>query len=130
MLIEAGLLGDVPRNRSADLLKRKNAGTLTSAERLALCVLAGGTLGEETIDKLIDAALEEYGTGGYRVPVRVVGDPTKLRLIVNTPEGTSQSEVDAVCRRFSDLLRQPGPTVFMVNCDTTVQAFEVEESGD
>ena len=128
-VIEAGLLGDVPRNRVADLVARKDAGTLTSAEKLALCVLAGGRLGEEAIDKLIDAALEEYGTGGYRVPVRVVGDPARLRLVVTFPDSATQENIDHVARLFSEVLNQPGPTVFVVNCGVTVQAFEAAAGG-
>ena len=128
-VIESALLSDVPRNRVADLTARKDAGTLTSAERLALCVLAGGRLGEEAADKLIDAALEEYGTGGYRVPVRVVGDPARLRLVVTFPDRARREDVDHVARRFLEALNQPGPTVFVADSGASVQAFEVGAGG-
>ena len=129
-VIESALLSGVPRNRVADLTARKDAGTLTSAEKLALCVLAGGRLGEEAADKLIDAAMEEYGTGGYRVPVRVVGDPAKMRLVVTFPDRATRGDVDHVARQFLDALNQPGPTVIVVDSGVTVQAFEVGAGAD
>lgn len=118
----AVLLADVPANRLADLALRKVAGRLTAAEYLALCVLAGGRLGDETADKLIDAALTEYGTGGYRVPVRVVGDPDRLKLIFSGDHLLSREDADVLSR----MLRARGTGVALLPPGVSVQVLEVE----
>ena len=123
------LLKRIPTNRIADLIARADAGTLTSAERLALCVLAGGRLGEEAADKLIDAAMEEFGTGGYRVPVRVVGDPARLKVFITLPGGVGQEDVDRVAMAARDVLAGIRPPCLLVAAGATVQAFEVGPGG-
>lgn len=80
----------IPRNRTEDLIARAESGTLTNAERLALAVLAGD---ESALPPLIDAAAEEYGHGGYRVPVRVVADRARVQLVITPPLGAEVSMI-------------------------------------
>ena len=119
-----GILSGVPYNRLADLAARKNAGRLTSAESLALAVLAGGGPGEEALGALIDAATEEFGHGQYRVPVRVVADPKRLRLFVNVPDA-SAAQLDLLHARLRDSLAGEGPTIALFTSGVTVDAFEI-----
>lgn len=72
----------IPVARLEDLRIRATTGALTNAERLALAVLAGGRDSEEGVGALIDATQEEFGYGSYRVPVRIVGDSKRLRLLL------------------------------------------------
>lgn len=122
------VLSGAPTNRLADLRARKVAGRLTSAEMLALAVLAGGAGGEEALGALIDAATEEFGHGAYRVPVRVVGDPESLRLVVSAP-GLDQDDADRLSAYLTTRIAQPGPTVVVVPAGVTIDAYEIPAGG-
>lgn len=122
------LLAGVSRARLADLVLRQQAGTLTAAEALALNILAGGRLGEESIDKAIDAAQEEYGNGTYRVPVRVVGDPSRLMVVLTLPphpfgEPYPQAEMDRVAEVVTGRVRSGG--VMVLPAGSKLDLFEV-----
>lgn len=77
----------IPVNRQRDLSARAHRGLLTKAESLALAVLKGGPDGENAIGPMIDACLEDFGHGSYRVPVRIIGDKKRMRLIITPPDG-------------------------------------------
>lgn len=77
----------IPHTRQEDLRQRASGSALTHAESLALAVLRGGSNGEDAVGMLIDACLEEFGHGSYRVPVRVIGDRNRMKLIIKQPPG-------------------------------------------
>jgi hypothetical protein len=81
--------------RLIDLALRLEAKNLTSAEELALAILAGNA---DAIMAAVDAAQEEYANGTYRVPVKVVADWNKT-LMVYTP---GQWAVNANIHRVRD----------------------------
>ena len=129
--LAAKLIGDVSRSRLDDLAARKADGNLTAIETLALAVLRGGRDGEEAVGPFIDAALEEYNHGTYRVPVRVVCDPSRLLLIL-TPDARSyagQEEVERIAARLREEIKTRGSLVGMVlilPAGCRAQAIEVE----
>lgn len=121
----------IPAARLADLAARAAVGALTNAEQLALAVLKGGPVAERSVDQLIDAAQEEFASGCYRVPVRVVADKKRLKMVV-TPPGHLTSDGG---RRTSEDLRawieKPGASVLVFpGPGWTVEAFEVGDGGE
>lgn len=70
-------------SRLRDLVTRSQSGSLTNVELLALTVLAGHPKSSEhATPPLIDACLEEFGCG-YRVPVRVVADRKRMKVVIS-----------------------------------------------
>lgn len=87
------VLSSFPANRCADLAARAAAGHLTSLELLALGILRGGAIAEESVPGFIDAALAEYNHGGYRVPVRVVADWSRCLFVATVPPQTNEIQL-------------------------------------
>lgn len=126
------LLIDISDARLADLTLRKAANTLTTAERLALNVLAGGRIGEESADKLIDAAMEEFGTGGYRVPVRAVGNSRRMKVFITPAIGydLAAEQKQRFAQALSAGLEDGKPMVAILPPGCSVQVYEVNEGAE
>ena len=127
-LAAAHLLDALPYSRVLDLSRRLEAGHLTAAEALALAVLAGGANGESALGPLIDAATEEYGNGTYRVPVCVVGDKSRMLVVMTDPPGMSAAQskknADDVAQILSTRLGK-GPLVFTIPVGSKLEVYEV-----
>lgn len=128
------VLKGVPVNRLIDLAERKAAGHLTNAETLALAVLAGGESGETAIQPLIDAALEEYSHGSYRVPVRVVADWRRCLFVLTAPPNTAEWHLTQMNRDWIaavNKLAREGAMAITVAAGSKIEVFECkpEEAG-
>lgn len=119
----ANLFG-IPRNRVADLEARLASGNLTALEKLALCVLRGGTEADGAAPMLIDEAQEQYAHGTYRVPVCVVGDPKRLKVVV---EGVPPEVCQRLQRAFMDC---DGTKVISIPVGTSLKVYEVTPGAD
>lgn len=124
----------IPVGRFEDLRIRAAAGSLTNAERLALAVLAGGREGEEAVLPLIDAAQEEWSHGSYRVPVRVVADGKRVRLVITTSERAeryTRPQWERLMKGVQDDLREwfSGRTpVLMLPAGWSAQVYEIDSA--
>lgn len=86
------LLKGVPLNRLHDLAARSRDGNLTPLESLALTILNGGSSGETAAAPFIDAAIEHYNHGSYRIPVRVVADWKRCLFLLTTPSNFTHAD--------------------------------------
>jgi hypothetical protein len=93
-VLHQAILSDVPRGRLADLAARKAGGHLTPLEALALTILRGGAEGEEAAPAMLDEALATYNHGGYRVPVRVVADRKRLKVVITPTVAVSDADAE------------------------------------
>jgi uncharacterized protein (DUF2345 family) len=125
---EHELLRSVHANRLNDLALRSAAGHLTAAESLALAILRGGREGEEGVPALIDAAQEEYGHGGYRVPVRCVADWSRCLLVLTMPKSipleTQEQATTTMSRVHHDLVANKR-TVLTLQAGFKLEVYEV-----
>lgn len=113
----------VSASRAADLASRHAAGRLTAAEAMALAVLrdAGDAA---TVAAAIDAALEEFGQG-YRVPVRVVADKSRARVVVRVPdEVVPAGEAAAIIELFRRWVEGERSPVVVVPAGVAVDVYE------
>ena len=119
----------IPHARQEDLRQRASGSALTHAESLALAVLRGGPNGEQAVGMLIDACLEEFGHGSYRVPVRVIGDKSKMRVVVTPPPGVHLSDAFAARQReyLSRWLDGDGAQAVLLPAGFSIQVFEFDD---
>jgi hypothetical protein len=123
---ESQVLRDIPAARLADLAERKAAGRLTAAEDLAIQVLAGGDRGEAILGPLIDLAMQEFGYGSYRVPVRVVGDRARMKVVVHPPREIGVSQQEHASRAVEAWVRSGrGEVIVLPGPGWSVDVYEV-----
>lgn len=119
------LFAGVPLNRAADLTARFKAGHLTALEALALSVLRGGPAGEECTPALLDEAIAAYAHGSYRVPVRVVADWRRTKMVFTFPADGDPAEWNRVAgesvRRWRD---SPEPVALVIHSGCKLDVYE------
>lgn len=119
----------VPANRAADLLARINSGSLTDAEKLAVAVLRGGENGEGAIAGLLDACIESYSHGSYRVPVRVLCDPKRLLVVLSSQYKLPRATMVTLREQLLEILRAGlSGRVIVLDNGMKVEFYELPES--
>ncbi len=120
-----GLVNDFGVGRLRDLALRHGSFSLTSAESLALAVLRGGDNGESALGPLIDAAQEEFGNGTYRVPVRVIGDKSRMRVVFTSPSEASAAELEHMAGELRKFIDGKLTQVVVINVGSKLEVYEV-----
>ncbi len=126
------VLGDIPSHRLADLGARAARGALTDLELLALSVLRGGANGEESTPALLDAALATYCHGSYRVPVRVVADWKRAKVIITPACDMDEESRLRAAQQVKGFITGSGGSVMIVPAGSRVDVYEAadaEEAG-
>ncbi len=119
------LLSTLSPSRMHDLALRSDAGDLTAAESLALAILRGGREGEEGVPAMIDAATEEYGHGSYRVPVRVIGDKSRMKVVITPSENVNQEERRHAVQCVVDWVVKEEVNMILMRVGWRVEVYEV-----
>lgn len=121
------LLSGIPENRLIDLRLRHLAGRLTAAEGLALRILEGVP---DAVGPAIDAAQEEFGNGTYRVPVRVVSDRDRMRVVLSGMDAMPTEIIHQIVRNVEKVLFEDGYNIAWIPAGVSLQVFEVNDPAE
>lgn len=121
----------IPLNRANDLARRAASGSLTEIEQLAMMVVRGEKIAESAAQGLIDKATEEFGSGGYRVPVRVIADMSKAFCVVNLAKRIPKQAKNEIRQEIIAFMESSeGKGVIVCDEGIRLDFYEVEKPTD
>lgn len=121
-------IAGVGNGRAKDFAARQDAKALTRLEELAVSIIRGGEQTEATVWELIDKAQEEYGSGSYRVPVRVLGDRSRMLVVATTPMRIAPHVHERILRDLEQsFIKDPLPNFVVVTGGMKIEVYEVQE---
>lgn len=127
------LLRRVNASRLHDLWLRDIDGNLVASEKLALAILAGGPEAEEKFRGLIDSAIEEFGVGQYRVPVRVLANFDRCLFVISAPSDADydDAELNSIMESVRGSIKANQTPIIMLRPGCKLDVYEVgDEGGD
>lgn len=118
---------DINAARAKDLAYRHRTGKLTVAETLSIMILRGGSMAESAATPIIDAAQEMYGSGSYRVPVKVIADFSKCLCVLQTNKAFNMVTKARIRSDIENWLERKGKGFLLLDRGLTLRVFEYEK---